>query len=219
MSKKKKTLTLVVCFLLPLKRERKHLTLAAYFLHLETPSLPACYPLKMSVCFFQPWVLTYTHSKPGVPVFGRIKEEVCAYIWGVRLLGEQISVKRSLWEQEKIGRNEQQSKSKRATVGMKIRPSTLYCDTQQEWPLKPAELESTLITPVKSIYPKWNKIYAENCLICLSGKSWIRWLANIIHISKKQWANKRHREESLKEIWDAEFGTASPSPIDWIHAD
>ena len=38
---------LVVCFLLPLKRERKKcLTLAAYFLHLETPVLPACYPLK-----------------------------------------------------------------------------------------------------------------------------------------------------------------------------
>ena len=33
------------CFLLLLKRERKCLTFAAYFLHLETPSLPACYPL------------------------------------------------------------------------------------------------------------------------------------------------------------------------------
>ena len=39
-----KTLTLV-CFLLPLKRENKKcLTLAAYFLRLETPGLPACYP-------------------------------------------------------------------------------------------------------------------------------------------------------------------------------
>ena len=43
--------TLVVCFLLLLKRERKkHLTFAAYFLHLETPSLPACYPLNRKEC-------------------------------------------------------------------------------------------------------------------------------------------------------------------------
>ena len=40
-----KTLTLV-CFLLPLKRENKKcLTLAAYFLRLETPGFPARYPL------------------------------------------------------------------------------------------------------------------------------------------------------------------------------
>ena len=40
-----KNLTLV-CFPLPLKRETKNcLTLEAYFLHLETPGLPACYPL------------------------------------------------------------------------------------------------------------------------------------------------------------------------------
>ena len=44
----KKNLTLVVCFLLLLKRKiKKHLTLAAYFLCLETPSLPACYPLRI----------------------------------------------------------------------------------------------------------------------------------------------------------------------------
>ena len=45
----KKNLTLVVCFLLPLKREIKKnpLTLAAYFLCLETPRLPACYSLKV----------------------------------------------------------------------------------------------------------------------------------------------------------------------------
>ena len=35
----------LVCFLLPLRREKKCLTLAAYFLHVETPDLPACYPL------------------------------------------------------------------------------------------------------------------------------------------------------------------------------
>ena len=36
----------LVCFCLLLKRERKKcLTLAAYFLRLETPGLPACYPL------------------------------------------------------------------------------------------------------------------------------------------------------------------------------
>ena len=41
-----KNLTLVVCFLLPLKREiKKSLMLAAYFLRLQTSSLPACYPL------------------------------------------------------------------------------------------------------------------------------------------------------------------------------
>ena len=40
---KKKTLTLVVCFLLLLKGEKKGLTLATYFLRLETPGLPACY--------------------------------------------------------------------------------------------------------------------------------------------------------------------------------
>ena len=45
--KGKKNLTLVVCFLLPLKREiKKCLTLAAYLIHLETPGLLACYPLK-----------------------------------------------------------------------------------------------------------------------------------------------------------------------------
>ena len=33
----------LVCFFLPLKREiKKRLTLAAYFLHLETPGLPDC---------------------------------------------------------------------------------------------------------------------------------------------------------------------------------
>ena len=42
----KKHLTLVVCFFLLLKREKKCLTLAAYFLRLGAPSLPACYPLK-----------------------------------------------------------------------------------------------------------------------------------------------------------------------------
>ena len=36
-----------VCFLLPLKRDKKCLTLAAYFLCLETPGLPAYYPLNI----------------------------------------------------------------------------------------------------------------------------------------------------------------------------
>ena len=41
-----KNITLVVCFLLPLKRKiKKCLTLAAYFLLLDTSGLPACYPL------------------------------------------------------------------------------------------------------------------------------------------------------------------------------
>ena len=44
-----KNLTLVVCLLLPLKGEiKKCLALAAYFLRLETPGLPACYPLSLS---------------------------------------------------------------------------------------------------------------------------------------------------------------------------
>ena len=46
-----KNLTLLVCFLLPLNRDKKCLTLAAYFLHLETPSLPTCYPLIPSFSF------------------------------------------------------------------------------------------------------------------------------------------------------------------------
>ena len=46
---KKKCLTLVVCFLLLLKRERDNLTLAAYFLHLGTPNLPTCYSLGWKV--------------------------------------------------------------------------------------------------------------------------------------------------------------------------
>ena len=50
--KREKNLTLVVCFLLPLKREIKnHLTLATYFLRFETPSLPSCYPLTVQVFF------------------------------------------------------------------------------------------------------------------------------------------------------------------------
>ena len=37
----------LVSFLLPLKREiKKRVTLAAYSLSLETPGLPACYPLE-----------------------------------------------------------------------------------------------------------------------------------------------------------------------------
>ena len=39
-----------VCFFLPLKRDikkKKSLTLAAYFLRLETPGLPAYYPLSL----------------------------------------------------------------------------------------------------------------------------------------------------------------------------
>jgi len=43
--KKKKKTCLTVCFLLPLKREKTTLIIAVYFLHLGTPSLPACYPL------------------------------------------------------------------------------------------------------------------------------------------------------------------------------
>ena len=39
--KKKKKMTLVVGFLPLLNRDKKRLTLAAYFLHLETLSLPA----------------------------------------------------------------------------------------------------------------------------------------------------------------------------------
>ena len=36
----------MVCFLLPLKGEKKKcLTFAAYFLCLENPGLPACYPI------------------------------------------------------------------------------------------------------------------------------------------------------------------------------
>ena len=43
---REKNLTLVACFLLPLKRvSKKSVTLAAYFLRLETPGFPACYPL------------------------------------------------------------------------------------------------------------------------------------------------------------------------------
>ena len=42
---KENNLTLAVCFLLPLKRDEKWLTLATYLLLLETPSHPACYPL------------------------------------------------------------------------------------------------------------------------------------------------------------------------------
>ena len=37
----------IFCFLLLLKRDIKYLTLAAYFLCLETLGLPACYPLKL----------------------------------------------------------------------------------------------------------------------------------------------------------------------------
>ena len=45
-----KSLTRVACFLLPLKREiTKSLMLAAYFLHLEIPSLPACYPVNTTL--------------------------------------------------------------------------------------------------------------------------------------------------------------------------
>ena len=41
----------MVCFFLLLKRERKQiLTLAAYFLHLGIPSLPAHYPLTLRCC-------------------------------------------------------------------------------------------------------------------------------------------------------------------------
>ena len=54
-----KILTLVVCFLLLLKRDKKCLTLAAYFLHLESPGLPACYPLKMVFVFLFLAYLTY----------------------------------------------------------------------------------------------------------------------------------------------------------------
>ena len=46
---REKNLTLVICFLLLLKGEikKKCLTLAAYFLHLETPGLSVCYPLRI----------------------------------------------------------------------------------------------------------------------------------------------------------------------------
>ena len=48
-----KNLTLVVCLLLPLKGEiKKCLALAAYFLRLETPSLPACYVLDYVLTLF-----------------------------------------------------------------------------------------------------------------------------------------------------------------------
>ena len=49
-----KNITLV-CFLLPLKREiKKYLTLAAYFLHLETLGLPACYLLTVRQSMWWP---------------------------------------------------------------------------------------------------------------------------------------------------------------------
>ena len=41
----------LVCFLLPLKREKMS-ELVAYFLHLETLGLSACYPLKVILVFF-----------------------------------------------------------------------------------------------------------------------------------------------------------------------
>ena len=44
-----------ISFLLLLKREKKCLTLAAYFLRLETPGLPACYHLtKLCLTLYNP---------------------------------------------------------------------------------------------------------------------------------------------------------------------
>lgn len=64
------------------------------------------------------------------------------------------------------------------------------------------------------MYYEWNMLSAENCLISPSGKSWLRQLANISHISRKT-MSQQDIEESLEENWDVEFGTASPVPIDW----
>ena len=49
----------LVCFLLPRKRDKNVVTLAGYFFHLETPVLPACYPLSFSVCPLMPSCNTY----------------------------------------------------------------------------------------------------------------------------------------------------------------
>ena len=59
----------LVCFLLLLKREEKCLTLAAWFLHLETPGLPACYPLKILPCALQKSVLPHITNKYEVLYF------------------------------------------------------------------------------------------------------------------------------------------------------
>ena len=52
------------CFFLPLKGEiKKCLTLAACFLRLETPGLPACYPLTLS---HEDFVTECSHFSPGL---------------------------------------------------------------------------------------------------------------------------------------------------------
>lgn len=63
------------------------------------------------------------------------------------------------------------------------------------------------------MYHEWNMISAENRLVNPSGKSWIRLLANIIHISRKT-VSQQDIEGSLKGNWDAEFGPAAPIPVD-----
>ena len=54
----------LLCFLLPLKREKKCLTVAGYFLHLEIPGPPACYPLIMVESSVKTWFTREGNCKP-----------------------------------------------------------------------------------------------------------------------------------------------------------
>ena len=58
-------------------------------------------------------------------------------------------------------------------------------------------------------------IYAENCLICPSGKSWIRLLANIIHISKKNSESTKGIERKAWKKFEMQNLTLPPRLSDF----
>lgn len=121
-------------------------------------------------------------------------------------------------KKEMIGRSGAAVQSTRAILVWRweLRPHNF--GPRQERPLKPGKLGNTPITLTKSIFHELNMITSENHLISPSGKSWIRQLANIIHISRKI-MSQQDKEERPKESWEAELGTASPIAIDWRHTE
>ena len=81
-AEKEKTLTLIVCFLLPLKGEIKNVLHLQPISRLETPGIPVCYPLMITVydAFILGQLKGYCYKGRNTHV-DRLKKSLLGLLW------------------------------------------------------------------------------------------------------------------------------------------